>query len=93
MEKFKVIDPKGITVNGVLVEKGETVTLAKGAQLNAFIHFKQVEPSEAKAEDPEADAKKAEAERLEAEKAAAAAEEEAKEKAKAKAEADAKGKK
>jgi hypothetical protein len=57
MEKFKVIDPKGVLVNGVLKEKGETVTLAKGAERNAFLHFKQVKAVEAKAEDPEAAAK------------------------------------
>lgn len=69
MEKFKVIDPKGVLVNGELKEKGETVTLAKGAERNAFLHFKQVKPVDAKAEDPEAAAKsKAEkAEKAEAE--------------------------
>lgn len=57
MEKFKVIDPNGVIVNGELKEKGETVTLAKGAERNAFLHFKQVKQVEAKAEDPEAAAK------------------------------------
>jgi hypothetical protein len=56
MEKFKVIDPKGITINGVLKEKGETITLDKGAERNALLHFKQIE---AKAEDPEAKAEAA----------------------------------
>jgi hypothetical protein len=56
MEKYKVIDPKGVTIEGVLVEKGDTITLNKGAQLNALLHFKQIKPVEAKAEDPEADA-------------------------------------
>lgn len=66
MEKFKVIDPRGVTINGEVKEKGETVTLAKGAELNAFLHFGQVKPFVAKAEDPEA-AAKAKAEKSEAE--------------------------
>lgn len=82
MEKFKVIDPKGVLVNGVLKEKGETITLAKGAERNAFLHFKQVKPVEAKAEDPEAAAK-----------AKADADLKAKQEAEAKAKAEAAAKK
>lgn len=57
MEKFKVIDPKGVLINGELKEKGDTVTLDKGAERNAFLHFKQVKAVEAKAEDTESAAK------------------------------------
>jgi hypothetical protein len=81
MEKFKVLDPKGIFVDGKLAEKGNTVTIGKGATLNAFLHFKQVEAVKAKAEDPEAESK------------AAAEKEKAEAEAKAKAEAESKGKK
>ena len=56
MEKYKVIDPKGVTVDGTFVAKGDTINLNKGAQLNALLHFKQVKPVEAKAEDLEAEA-------------------------------------
>jgi hypothetical protein len=77
MKRFKVIDPKGVSINGELKPKGEIVTLAKGAELNAFLHFKQVSPVDEKSDD-EADAKA---------KAKAEAD------AKAKAEADAKANK
>lgn len=82
MEKYKVIDPKGITVDGKLAEKGDIITLNKGAQVNAFLHFKQIKPTEAKAEDPEAAAK-----------AKADADLKAKEDAEAKAKAEAAAKK
>lgn len=79
MEKFKIIDPKGLTINGELKKKGETVTLAKGAELNAFLHFKQVSPVAEKS-DEEAEAKAKD-------KADAKAEAEAKAKAEAEAKA------
>ena len=81
MKRFKVIDPKGVSINGELQPKGEIVTLAKGAELNAFLHFKQVSPVDEKS-DEEADAK-----------AKAKAESKAEADAKAKAEADAKANK
>lgn len=43
MTTYKVTDPKGITVDGVHIENGKSVVIGEGAQLNAFIHFKQVE--------------------------------------------------
>ena len=43
MTTYKVTDPKGITIDGVHIENGQAVSIAEGAQLNAFIHFKQVE--------------------------------------------------
>jgi hypothetical protein len=48
MEKFKVIDPKGVVINGELKEKGDTITLGKSAERNAFLHFRQIKPVESK---------------------------------------------
>lgn len=43
MNTFKVIDPKGIHAGGKHFAQGEKVRLPDGAQLDAFLHFKQVE--------------------------------------------------
>ena len=68
MKKFKVIDPKGLSVNGKLHEKGETINgELKHPHISTALHFKQIEEvtpesnGKAKAED-EAAKKKAEAE-------------------------------
>lgn len=62
MNPFKVIDPKGIHLDGKHHEKGAKASIPDGAVLDAFLHFKQVEPAKTKAEDPkpepDADAKK-----------------------------------
>jgi hypothetical protein len=68
MKNFKVIDQKGIYIDGKHHEKGSKVSIPEGAVLDAFIHFKQVAEMEGSTE---ADAKAAE-------KAAAKAEAEAK---------------
>ena len=74
MKSYKVTDPKGITVNGKHLEKGETVRLGRGAATNTFLHFKQVrEVDEAKAEGSGKE-EKAKAEADAAAKAKAAAE-------------------
>jgi hypothetical protein len=43
--KVKIIDPKGILVDGNRLPKGQVIE-AGGAQLKAWLHFKQVEPAE-----------------------------------------------
>jgi hypothetical protein len=53
MKTYKVLDPKGIHVAGKHYPQGETVRLGRGAQLNAFLHFKQVEEA-ADAPEPKA---------------------------------------
>lgn len=59
MEKFKVIDPNGISHNGETFKKGDVIVMGRGAALNAFVHFGQVKPtSDAKAEDSEPESKK-----------------------------------
>jgi len=54
--KHRVIDPKGIHVEGKHVAKGQVVALADGAALKAFVHFKQVtlveDPTEKPAPEP-----------------------------------------
>ena len=83
MKEFKVIDPKGFTFGGKIMEKGQTFrTEAKSAVVTTALHFQQIKAVDSKAEDPEADAKTL----AEKEKADAKAEADAK----AKAEADAK---
>lgn len=44
----KILDPKGLLVDGVRVAKGETID-AGGPRLKAWLHFKQVEPVDATA--------------------------------------------
>jgi hypothetical protein len=65
MKNFKVIDPKGIHIEGKHHEKGAKVSIPEGAVLDAFLHFKQVAdvegPSEADAKAAEKAAAKAEA--------------------------------
>lgn len=53
MNTFKVIDPKGIHAGGKHFAQGEKVRLPDSAQLDAFLHFKQVE--EAKEAEQSAD--------------------------------------
>lgn len=43
MNSYIVTDPKGITVDGKLIAKGDSVLLPEGPQLDAFLHFNQVE--------------------------------------------------
>lgn len=45
--KYRVTDPKGITVNGEHHAAGSVVRIPPGAAEKAFVHFKQVEPAAA----------------------------------------------
>lgn len=53
--KYKVIDPRGIHLDGKPVATGETVRIPEGAALDAFLHFKQVESTEEKEEEEESE--------------------------------------
>jgi hypothetical protein len=50
MKQFKVIDPKGIHIEGKHHEKGAKVSISEGAVLDAFLHFKQVAEIEGSSE-------------------------------------------
>lgn len=62
--KYKVTDPKGILVNGLIVPQGEVIE-ADGAQRNAWMHFGQIAPH-----DEEAKTKASEQEEFEESKGA-----------------------
>lgn len=54
--KYKIIDPKGVLVAGKILGQGEVIE-ASGAQLDAWLHFRQVEPHDEEAQES-AEAKK-----------------------------------
>jgi len=88
MNNYKIIDPKGLSVNGKLHEEGGTITgEPKQVHIATALHFKQIKKVEGASPkppaDPAADAKA---------KAGAEAKAKAEEAAKKKAEADAKAK-
>ncbi|MEM1085943.1 MAG: hypothetical protein AAGI48_17675 [Verrucomicrobiota bacterium] len=85
MNKYKVIDPKGLSVNGKLHKEGETVTgEKKQVHIATALHFNQIEEVKQSKPDSAAEAKaKAEEE---------AAKKKAEAEAKAKADAEAKAK-
>jgi len=62
MKTFKVLDPKGVHFNGAQYKQGETLASSTPlpAAVNTFLHFKQVEETDAPSAEEETADKPAE---------------------------------